>query len=343
MSGLFSTPSAPKAPDPYQTAQAQAQANKEAVRESALVSQINQVTPFGSLTYSGQIGSPNRTVTQTLSPEAQRQFDLQSQLGTGLSQQALNQLQNLPQGAFDLNSLSFPSAVQGIDMQSVGQQAPLGQIGTDFAQQRQRAEDAMYSRLTRPLESRFGREQEQLDQTLANRGIVEGSGLYNNLQTDAADARNAAYADAADRAVAAGLNEQQAMFGQALQGAQLQNQSRAQLINEMLQSGGFQNQARQTALQEALTQRGQAFNELSAYLQGAPSMQQPNFVPQQQYNVGAAPIADSINQNYANQMNAYNQQVGSRNALLGTLGSVAGLGLGGMGGETGSLLGYKLW
>lgn len=42
-------------PSPAATAQAQAQANQQAMLQSILGSQVNQVTPFGNLTYSGSI------------------------------------------------------------------------------------------------------------------------------------------------------------------------------------------------------------------------------------------------------------------------------------------------
>ena len=63
-----SNSSAPAAPDPYATAAAQASANSAAVRESALMNQIGQNTPYGNLFYSGEIGSPDRAVNTTLAP-----------------------------------------------------------------------------------------------------------------------------------------------------------------------------------------------------------------------------------------------------------------------------------
>jgi len=53
-----SAPSAPAPPDPAATAAAQAAANKEAVREAALMNQITQVTPYGTMAYSGSYDAP---------------------------------------------------------------------------------------------------------------------------------------------------------------------------------------------------------------------------------------------------------------------------------------------
>ena len=63
--------SKPKAPDPMETARAQSMLDKEAILESAKHNQINQETPLGSVSWSGEIGSPDRTQTVTLSPEQQ--------------------------------------------------------------------------------------------------------------------------------------------------------------------------------------------------------------------------------------------------------------------------------
>ena len=46
-----SSPQPPQMPDPYQTANAQAGANREAIRESALVNRYDQQTPWGSVTW----------------------------------------------------------------------------------------------------------------------------------------------------------------------------------------------------------------------------------------------------------------------------------------------------
>lgn len=304
MSSLFKTPKAPAQPDPVATAQAQGAANKEAVIESAKVNQINQVTPYGSLTYSGTIGGPDRTVTQTLSPEQQRQLEQQNQIAEGLGSAAINQMRFIPQDRFSLAGLP--------EYQKAGTAA-------DFTAQRDQIQKATYDRLTAPLEQRFQRQQSEADQRLANRGIVEGSGLYNNLQGDLRRSQNEAFADAANQALLAGSDEAARLYGQQLQGMSANNSVRQQMA------------------QDLLSERNQPFNELSAFLQGSPSMQQPNFANTGQYNIGAAPIADSINQGYQNRLAAYGQRVGSQNALLGTLGSAAAMyATGGFGGGGGS-------
>ena len=60
--------SAPKPPDPVKTAEAQAEFNSAAARESALMNQINQVTPWGQQRWTGELGSPDRTQHTILNP-----------------------------------------------------------------------------------------------------------------------------------------------------------------------------------------------------------------------------------------------------------------------------------
>ena len=74
MSGGSSPPPAPEPPDPWETAAAQSAANSQAIRESAKVNQINQITPWGTTRWSGKIGDPDRTQTTSFTPELQGLF-----------------------------------------------------------------------------------------------------------------------------------------------------------------------------------------------------------------------------------------------------------------------------
>lgn len=81
-------PAPPPAPDPVVTAQAQADANiktatqqfdlnQQAARATAQRDRVNQVTPFGSLTYATDPNNPDAwTATQSLSPEMQDRLNM---------------------------------------------------------------------------------------------------------------------------------------------------------------------------------------------------------------------------------------------------------------------------
>jgi hypothetical protein len=158
-----SSPSPPSPPDPNVTAQAQAAANKEAVQEQARVNQINQVTPYGNLTYSGDIGSSGRTATTTLSPAQQQMLDLTNQAGINYGQLANKQLGSLS------STLNQP-----LDLSKLGPVPQANQqILTDtYNSILQRAQPAQQQQMN-ALETR-----------LANQGIGIGSDAYQKAMRD---------------------------------------------------------------------------------------------------------------------------------------------------------------
>lgn len=138
----------------------------------------NQVNPFGSqtVTYDPITGQP--TVTQNLSGQNQ-------QVASGIQQGGINAnaaLNNLLTGGF-FGSVMNPSAAGG--------PAPTSNY-----------EDAVFKRLTNGYEDNRKRDRDQLEQTLANRGIPIGSELYNNqmkqLDTRYDDMFNTAKAQAVE-------------------------------------------------------------------------------------------------------------------------------------------------
>ena len=88
---------APKAPDPAKTAEAQAKYSKEAAYDSAALNQINQQNPWGTISWSGEIGGPDRTQTLSLTPELQSMFTQ----GTGIANQLLGIAGGYPQKVQD--------------------------------------------------------------------------------------------------------------------------------------------------------------------------------------------------------------------------------------------------
>lgn len=66
----------PDAPDPYATAAAQSKANREALLGSAQINQMGINMPGYNISYTGEIGDPNRTMNYELSPEKQQLADM---------------------------------------------------------------------------------------------------------------------------------------------------------------------------------------------------------------------------------------------------------------------------
>jgi hypothetical protein len=91
-----------------------------------------------------------------------------------------------------------------------------------------------------------------------------------------------------------------------------QNQSRNDAYNQLMLQGRGQ------AFQEAQTLRNQPINEITALLSGS-QVSQPQFMGANMPNIATTDVAGLVNENYNQQMGAYNQQVSQRNGLLGGL------------------------
>ena len=77
-------PPRPKPPDPMETARAQQGLNRDSVRDAAMFSQMGQQTPWGSVSYTGELGSPDRQQHVTLNPQDQQRLDQQRGVQSGL-------------------------------------------------------------------------------------------------------------------------------------------------------------------------------------------------------------------------------------------------------------------
>jgi len=82
-------------------------------------------------------------------------------------------------------------------------------------------------------------------------------------------------------------------------------------------------QGRSQAMQEALATRNQPINEITALLSGS-QVSQPNFVNSNMPTIPTTDTAGIINQNYQNQMAAYQQKQAGLGGLFSGIGSLAG-------------------
>jgi hypothetical protein len=202
-----SSGSPPAAPDPAATAQAQAAANKEAAIASSQLNMVNQYTPYGNLEYSERgkspQGTPQYSVTQTLSPAEQQLLELSNQAATKYGQTANTQL----------------DAVSGRLAQPLDY-ASLGTAPQANEQTRQNAQDAIIAR----SQPQMDRDRMALETRLANQGIGLGSDAYSAAMND----YNRAVNDFRLGADVQSGSEMERMFG-------LESTARNQAINEMLQ------------------------------------------------------------------------------------------------------------
>src|SRR5690242_11714841 len=100
---MVSTPSPPPPPDPAATAKAQSLSNVNTALAQGQLNNVNQVTPYGNLTYTLAPSSvsvegkniPQYTATQTLSPTEQNLFNLGEQTKGNIAQIGVDQSQRI--------------------------------------------------------------------------------------------------------------------------------------------------------------------------------------------------------------------------------------------------------
>ena len=273
----------PKPPDPADTTRAQAQANKEAVRESALVNQIQQVTPFGTETFTGEIGTPERTRTVSLTPTGQQTLDAQQRIALALAGFGEDQLGTVRQ-AFQ-NPLSFEglTPIPGREDLLAGAQG---------------LEQATFDRGRNLLQPQFDEQRRSLEVQLANQGIPRGSQAFNDAFDRLDRAQNEAFENLSLSAVGAGRQEQSRLAGL------------AQAL-------------RQQDISETLALRSQPINELAALLQGAPAIGTPSFQAPAQFGVQAPDAAGAILADFNARQAQANQSQANLFGGLSGLGSIA--------------------
>lgn len=192
---------APKAPDYMALAREESQMQKDINRETLAANRVNQLTPYGSLSYSqtgtDAYGNPTYTATQTLTPEQQRILGQSQDVTSGALGAAMGGLGNvesaLAQGGVDLSML--PSV--GINP---------GEMYSDA--------------IMRRLQPNLERQTAQLESKLMNQGIAPGTEAWNNAKTLQAQQQNDLLSSAITQGMNVGLGANQQAFGQQLSNLQ---------------------------------------------------------------------------------------------------------------------------
>jgi hypothetical protein len=260
-------PKAPAAPDPYQTAGAQTESNQANAAYMAALNRMNTYGPTGSQTYNNEgndptTGAPVYSSHTTLSPEQQALYNS-------------NTTNQLNQSGFAGNALD----------QARGAYQP---INTNWDQQQQKSQDALYSRNTQYLDPQFAREGKGLDAKLAAQGVMPGSEAYKNAMDQFGETKNQAYEGARTDAISGATGQ----TGQNIQ-----------------QSIALQNQPLNY------------YNSLMSGSQGSV----PQFSQASPISTNPADVSGAINNNYQSQIGNYNSDVNSRNQTMGTAAQLAAM------------------
>ena len=225
---MGSKQSAPAAPNYTQAAQATSTGNLALAQEQQAANNVNQVTPYGNLTYQNNptsapdvsayntamqtwqqnggsssgtpapqqsdfsMNQPNWTATQTLSPAEQQLFDQ----GNTLSSSLLDTAQT------GLNSAQGILANPTVDM------SQLPSTGINPGQSYQ---DAMMQQLNPEID----RANNQLQARLAAQGVTPGSAAYNDALQQQSQSNNNLLAQATTSGMGMGLQANQQAYAQA--------------------------------------------------------------------------------------------------------------------------------
>lgn len=226
----------------------------------------------------------------------------------------------------------------------------MGRLGTQLGQPlpsasegtRQQVIDALYGQATSRLDPQYQQEDQVMRDNLMNRGVVEGSDAWNSALANQAKAKTDAYQQAMWNAIEHGGTEQDRLLKDQLdvrdqglqeagaaQGLQAglagqeagligqQGTQEGQIQNIAGSQFGMQNSERQDALTEQEKQRAMVLNELAS-LRSGQQVDMPNFggTPSGT-TVNPSPIAQSMWNAYQGNLNQYNTDVGSNNAMMG--------------------------
>lgn len=342
---LFGKPQQAPVPDYAGAAEATAQGNLEAARAATSANRVNQVTPYGNLTYTqtgtDSYGNPTWTATTDLSEVGQQLLDNDNAIALGLGGTTQAALQNVANTMGQPFNPNLPELQTNINIptnrpnaQSVGQAETLAKVGQgpEFSRIGQSPTlqskvsgtgmegwDAATQLIMNRLQPQMDRQNAQLDAQLANQGIMPNSEAYKNAKMLQAQQQN----DLMNQAQLSGQQVQNSMFNQNLQAGQFGNQALLGQNEAQLANLGFNNQFGQQSYANQLAQ--QQANNAAAQQNFANQIAGTGFnnqIGQQDFaNQLAQSNLELSNAQLGNQANqqAYTQALTNYNLPLNTL------------------------
>ncbi len=286
--GSSKSGSTPQAPDPAFVSGQQTQSNVNTAVANSYLNRVNQFGPQGSKTYSqagtqnvGGVDVPIWSETTQLSPEQRKIYDSQTQLTQGTSDLANKYVGRIGEAtAQPFNYDGLAAAPQ-----------------YDEAYRRQQIQ-AIEDRNAPAMQ----RDQQALQQRLANQGISLGSEAWNNAQND----------------YNRGVNDFRL-------GADVQ------AGNSAAQQYGLQASTRDRAIQERANLRTQPINEVAALLGTGNGVQMPQFSQVPQVQVAPTDVQGAYDTQYKGQLAQQQMGLQQQNAAMGGLFGLGGAGIGAAG------------
>jgi len=252
----------------------QQQENSQTLAQNLAANRVNQVTPYGNITYSGD-PLTGQTQTTTLTEGAQSTLNNQESLAKLLSGLGIQAGGNINLSQPDLAAL--PSRVNSLD--TSGLPALPGAEGQEA--ERARIEKSLFDRSTSLLRPEFDQQRSRTTQTLADRGFDLERSAGAQSEFDRLDrSQNASYERAAADAVAGGGAEMSRNYG-------IASDARSRGLAEQLANAGLSNEGRDAGLNEQLTMRNLPLQDISALNSLTPNL--PTLAPTSPYTSTQAP------------------------------------------------------
>ncbi|NTJ63540.1 tail fiber domain-containing protein [Agrobacterium rhizogenes] len=324
---MVSTPSPPKAPDPQATASAQTSTNLATAQANAAMNNINQVTPYGNLTYSqtGQnfIADPNGQ-QYYVDSSGQYHSSLPTHDVTTAGTAGHYETQRVSGGHGDSydNQVWVPGTSGSTSTQTY---TPDGWTSTK----------GYYVPTYTATQTLNPTQQATLDQTqqanlnlgtLANQQSAKMIDYLNtpldlssaNVDKYINDNWQGQFNNQWDRSQAS-LQQQLADQGVKLGSEAYSNAMRDYTTQRQSASDQYTGDMYNNAMNAILTQRNQPINEISALLSGS-QVTKPTYASSTASStIPTVDYAGIVNQGYQNQMAGYNTQLQQSNAAMGGL------------------------
>ena len=208
--------SPPPPPDPWETAQAQAKMNRQAMADSARFNQVGEITPYGTTHWEGAVGSADRRRIYQLNPVEQALLDKQRKIKhthLGFAEGRIPELHELLSGG-------LPTLDQ-------------------YSEMADEMERATYDRGLNLITPGLDRARDETDSALATRGISVGSLAYENEQDRLDEQRNNLLENLGLSSVAAGRQEQQRLFDNEMAKRQMYSSELAAILGAGGPTGGM--------------------------------------------------------------------------------------------------------
>jgi hypothetical protein len=344
--------SAPTAPDPTTTANAQTASNEQTAAYNQQLNMINSTGPNGSVSYTPSNAPGGYTQNTQLSPAEQQIYDQSTQAqnsALGVANQQIGRVADAlgntvtPGSAGAIQTSFDPGAPVQTSYNNGG--AIQSQVTGSGANPNavQNAQNAAYNTATQYLTPQYQQSNEQLQSQLVAQGLNPNDAAYQNAVTLQNNAQNQGYQGAINAATTAGDTEQNTLYsqnlasGQFANSAQLQgnteNAAAAQFNNtaagqQYSQNEGeaqFGNTAQQQNYNEQMQSQEQPINEFNSLLSSG-QVAAPtgvNYTPSQAQSTNVAGITQNSFQDQLAADNVSNNAINSGLGGLFSLGSAA--------------------